>query len=157
MTYIGTPFEQRDTTNDFTRRQNKIVRDHAIRHGRGYFDGMTPFLSYESMVANGYLDDAVHPSFACYVRMAELAWEELSFFAIGVERRMEGLVMNGKPSFRWNAVPGVRYLLEMSSDLRSWAATGPAVRVNQASIHTWTPTESPGGERSFFRLSVLPP
>lgn len=118
--YIGTPYEQRDTANAVTVAQNRIVRAAAVEAGRAYFDGMSPFHSYDAMVSKGYLDDSEHPSNLLYAEMARMAWDELGFYALRSKRHLDAGLLAGSQVIRYDTSPGLVYRLESSPNLVDW-------------------------------------
>jgi hypothetical protein len=150
--YLGTPYEQRDTTNRWSETQNRIVRQAAQRDHRTYLDCMTPFVSYDFMVNNGYLDDGVHPSNLCYTRMAEIAWKELGFFALKVDRRLRGRALEGRHLLEWPSVAGITYTLESSPDLSAWWP-----RLTVAGDGSWLTCTNTLASPALFRLRLSSP
>jgi len=153
--WVGTPYEAADLWTPRTRTQNKVVRDFAIRSGGAYFDGMTPFESYERMLSNSFLDDDVHPSAACYSRMADIAWDELGFFALRADRRLQPFLEDGRLVVKWRGVAGIAYGIELSHDLMNWTpVTTLRVAPGEASQPMSFAREmtSPG----FLRMILLP-
>lgn len=153
--WVGTPFEAADLSTPRTRTQNKVVRDFAIRSGGAYFDGMTPFESYERMLSNSFLDDDVHPSVACYSRMADIAWDELGLFALRADRRVQPLLEDGRLVVKWTGLAGIAYAMELSRDLVTWShVTTLQIAPGETSqpmsfVHKMP---SPG----FLRMTLLP-
>lgn len=118
--YLGTPYEQRDAVDSPTLWQNRIVRAAVIRDGRSYLDLMTPFGPYETMVANGYLDDDVHPSNAFYEEAARMAWYSCGFFALGHDRSLGAEIVGGRQVVSFMAGSDNVYRLESSTNLIDW-------------------------------------
>jgi hypothetical protein len=149
--YIGTPYDASDTNGEYTVIQNRIMRAAAIRDGRCYLDCMTSMLSYSNMVALGYLDDAVHPSNACYTNMAQLLWRELGFFALRLDRRLNFGKDDLEERFDWATRTNVNFTLQGSGDLLAW----DTVHTNQGngSHHSFTNTAGTSPRR-FYRLKI---
>jgi hypothetical protein len=114
---------------------------------------MTPFVSYEYMVANGYLDDNVHPGNACYIEMADQLWRELGFFALRVDRRLaieqsaHGIVAT------WPTAEHIRYMLDASTNLTDWVPLATHAGDGAAASYT---NEAPQAASTIYRVRLAP-
>jgi hypothetical protein len=120
VVYIGTPYEARDLNGPYSERQNRIVRNAALRHGRCYVDSMTPMISCLWMASQGYLDNEVHPSNACYTNMADIVWRELGFFALRLDRQLAFQPVPAGLQLEWATRTNVGCELQCSTSLATW-------------------------------------
>jgi len=149
--YVGTPWAYSESS-DYTHRQNRIVRDSAVRHGRVYFDGMTPMISYTSMWTNGFLVDSVHPSASCYDLLSDRLWDELGFFALRLDRRLKPVRDPGGIRLEWATRTNVFFEVQSSANLVDWQ--GVYSVWGDGSTQTWTNvTGVPGALFHRLRLS----
>ncbi len=118
--YIGTPYDVTDATKVHTEIQNRLVRNLALRNGRCYVDGMTPFGSYSQMVTNGYLDDHIHISNLGYAFMNTLVWDQLCFEALRQDRRLVAQGTLAAPVLSFQSFSNVEHVLQASSNLWQW-------------------------------------
>lgn len=153
LLYIGTPFEQRDLTNNVTAQQNELVRAVARRDGRACFDGMNPCVSYSGMTNNGYLDDAVHPNNRCYAFLADVLWREAGFFALRVDRRLRERLAAGLVVVEWPTTNGITYTLDASPDLAQWSPLRSMP--GDGAWHSYTNPPA-GPDARLFRLRLPP-
>ncbi len=151
IVYIGTPYEARDLTSDYTPTQNRIVRDAAVRNQRAYIDCMNPFISYNWMTNHDLLSDAVHPSGACYGEMAEILWLELGFFALRVDRHLTIEPLPNATRLLWPTTSGLYYELQSSPNLLDWSSLQSSAGDGNSGAFT-NVNSGPGA--LFFRLSV---
>ncbi len=151
VVYIGTPYEARDLTSDYTRTQNRIVRGAAVRNRRAYIDCMNPFISYTWMTNHGMLADDVHPSSACYSEMAEILWRELGFFAVRVDRHLAIERLANVTRLLWPTTAGLDYELQISPNLVDWTSLQSSA--GDGNVATFTNANT-GAGALFFRLSV---
>lgn len=154
VVYVGTPYEGRDEWgHPVTERQNRIVRDVALRHGRAYVDGMTPMVSYSWMRDRGYLVDALHLSDTGYAVLADLIWRELGWFALRLDRRIciePGLQ---GPRLSWTTRTNLAWSLLTSTNLMDWEAVASARGGQQTVVF---PAPASEGEPRFFRVLWRP-
>jgi hypothetical protein len=148
VVYVGTPFEQRDSTNTWTLRQNRIVRAAAVENNRPYVDCMMPCVSYESMVANHYMADVVHLNAAGNRFLAEIVGRELGFHCLRANRRVA--LLRNPHRLEWLATTGVVYNVEASTNFLQWTTIHSVPGDNMAHQMPLAP-DSP--ER-FFRLNL---
>jgi len=128
------------------------VRDSAVRHGRVYFDGMTPMISYTSMWTNGFLVDSVHPSASCYDLLSDRLWDELGFFALRLDRRLKPVRDPGGIRLEWATRTNVFFEVQSSANLVDWQ--GVYSVWGDGSTQTWTNvTGVPGALFHRLRLS----
>jgi hypothetical protein len=149
--YIGTPYEARDLSTEYTPTQNHLVREAALRDNRAYVDCMTPCVSYQWMTNNGFLDDPVHPSNVCNRCMANIIWQELGLFTLRTDRSLNLELLQGSVRLRWRTVANVVYELQSSADLVQWNSLSTVPGDGQEHAHTIAQT--PSGP-TFFRLRL---
>jgi hypothetical protein len=152
VVYVGTPYEVNDLTQVFTPIQNGLVRQAALRDQRAYLDCMTPCVSYQSMTNNGYLDtDGLHPNNLCYSFLEGIAWEQLGFYALGVDRQLTINQADTGVRLQWATVPNVTYQLQSSTNLVDWVSLGSFAGDGQSQAYTNPISAS---SSVFFRLSL---
>jgi hypothetical protein len=151
VVYIGTPYEARDATMEYTPIQNRLVRQASVRDHRAYLDCMTPCISYQWMSTNGFMYDAVHPSELCNVFLTDLVWRELGLFALRVDRRISIGSLGSEIRLTWPTTTNLNYDLLASADLVTWVN---ALRhTGDGQLHSYTNAlGSP--TNAFFRLSL---
>jgi hypothetical protein len=151
--YVGTPYEYRDLSTNYTPRETRLVREAAVRDQRAYADCMSPGVSYQWMVAQGYMNDPYHPNTAGCEYLADIAWRQLGFFALHTDRRVALQPLDGAVCVAWSTATNLTYELECSTNLTDWrillSMTGDGRR------QTYTHSTA-GTTNAFFRLSLMP-
>ena len=152
VTYIGTPWTAYDTNTTVTTDQNRLVRNIAISKRRVYVDMMQPSVSYAWLNFQGFMIDAVHLNSAGSKYLANIMWNDLGFFALGIPRTLTLKLAGQQLQAQYPTVTSVFYTLQMSTNLVQWspivsgAGTGSDVITN-------VPSNS---SRGFFRLDLSP-
>jgi hypothetical protein len=119
--YIGTPYNGPLNGGEAASvAQNQVVRSVALERGRTYMDCMTPGISYAWLDAHGYMSDGVHLSYSGGWFFANLMWNDLGFFAMGLDHRLWAGQDGNGPWVMWNTGTGAIYDIEASSDLSNW-------------------------------------
>lgn len=153
VVYLGTPYDYRDATLEHTPRENRLLRQAALRDGRAYLDCMTPCGSYAAMVTNGFISDGIHPNKACNTFLADVIWPQLGFFALRADRQLT--LTRGADALHlgWASATNLTYELQTSPNLADWT---PLARLpgNGQQRHVTLPP--PGATPVFFRLSLSP-
>lgn len=150
--YIGTHWGSIDTNTTTTIDQNSVVRSIAVEHGRAYADLMLPTVSYPWLLTNGLMHDTVHLTSAGGLQCANIMWDELGFYALGLNRRIT-LQPNGPQlQLSYQVTTNALYRLERSTNLQSWSP----VLTNAVSSANFTTnlTSSPGPV--YYRLGLTP-
>jgi hypothetical protein len=149
--YIGTPWTQLDTNGAYTPDHNRIERGVAVAHDRAYADLMQPAVSYSWMVAQGYMQDAVHLNSAGGQWGANVMWDDLGFFALDLPRKLgfERLGQNLGISFATST--GITYTVQSSGDFQNWASLGTLAGTGQRQTN-----QQPVTTNLFFRLKLQP-
>jgi len=151
--YIGTPRTSADATNTSTVDQNTIVRSVAQEYGRAYADLMEPTISYDWMVAQGYMADGTHLNSAGGLFCANILWDELGFFALGLDRRITVQRDGALLQVSYNTSTRAQFRLEISTDRRTWLP----VLTNQVATTRFITNFIPASSPAFFRLDLTPP
>ncbi len=151
IVYVGTPYNVNDLTSNYTPTQNRLVRQAAVRDHRVYLDCMTPCVSYQSMTNYGFLDDGLHPSNLCYSFLAGIAWDELGFFALRVDRHITAQTSGTSLNLQWSTIPNLTYELQSSTNFSEWLTLGSFLGTGQAQIYTNAGAPSP---TAAFRLRL---
>ncbi|MEW6302343.1 MAG: hypothetical protein AB1705_02660 [Verrucomicrobiota bacterium] len=152
LLYIGTPWTETDATTPLTIEQNTLVRAHAIQHSRAYVDCMNPATSYDWMLVQGYMRDAVHLNVQGSTYLANLVWDGLGFFALGARRRLEVFRDGNGMIVRYEASNGIQYTLESSTNLVDWQ-TVTSMRGSGGSEEANVPA---GEKAQVYRLRLSP-
>jgi len=155
--YIGTPWVGEDTNSApgsyKTTNQNAIVRSVALAHDRAYVDLMNPCVSYPWMVANGYMADPTHLNNAGGSFCADILWDDVGFFALGLDRHI-ALQQNGNQLQLSYATSGnATYRLESSTNLQHWSV----VLTNPVVSGTFATNFPAASGVAYFRLGLTPP
>jgi hypothetical protein len=155
--YIGTPWLSEDTNSApggyKTTNQNAIVRGVALAHDRAYVDLMNPCVSYPWMVSNGYMADPTHLNNAGGSFCADILWNDVGFFALGLDRRI-ALRQNGNLLQLSYATSGnATYRLERSTNLHQWSV----VLTNAAGAGQFSTNFPAASGPAFYRLGLTPP
>jgi hypothetical protein len=149
--YIGTPWVI-ESSEPHTEPQNEIVRNIAVAHDRAYVDLMTPTISYNWLVSQGYMLDGVHLSSAGGLFCANLLWNDLGFYAIGVERRVTLQSAGAQLELSYPVTTNAIYRLEVSTNLTQW--TG--VLTNPVGAGLFTTNIAPASGPEFYRVNLAP-
>jgi hypothetical protein len=150
--YFGTPWNSTDATNTWTMDQNAITRDVALQFNRTYVDLMTPTVDYQWLVTNGFMADWIHLNSAGGLFCANLLWNDLGFYAIGVERRITLQSAGAQLELSYPVTTNAIYRLEVSTNLTHW--TGVLTNPISAGLFTTNFTPAPGPE--FYRVNLAP-
>lgn len=150
--YIGTPWGDYDLTSTQTPDGNTIARDIALKYHRAYADLMQPTISYSWLVTNGYMADGVHLSTFGSLQCANMLWDDMGFFSIGLNKKLS-LTKNGAQlNLSYSTTNGAVYRLEGSTNLQTW--TGVLTNaVGNAVFSTNIPAPS---KQVFYRLGLTP-
>jgi hypothetical protein len=150
--YVGTPYVQDSVGGAHTEEENRVVREFALSRGRAFVDCMSPGVSYDWLLNQGYMADSVHPNSAGGEYLAKAAWTDLGFFALGTDRELTVMRSERGMELGANLSPGLIYSFESSTNLVDWAAfywqtnqTG-AVQIRVPSL----------AGASHFRMRLLP-
>jgi len=154
VVYIGTPYEARDATAEFTPIQNRLIRQAAVRNSRAYIDCMTPYVSYQWMLEHGFLTDHVHPSDACNAFLAEIVWQQLGLFCLRPAPSLAVEDTGHAIRLQWMSATNLVYQVESSPDLVSWTALDTVL--GDGHRQTRLLTNAPSA-RCFFRLNITSP
>ncbi len=150
--YIGTTWVFNDT-NTLTLDQNTIVKNIALQYNRAYADLMQPTTSYSWLQTNGFMADEVHLNSAGGLYCANIMWDDLGFFALGLDRRIS-LQPNGPQlQLSYTTTTNARYRLEISPDLQAWTP----LWTNPVANAVFSTNLAPGTGPAFYRLGLTPP
>lgn len=149
--YIGTPWVI-ESSEPHTEPQNEIVRNIAMTHNRAYVDLMQPTISYNWLASQGYMLDGVHLSSAGGLFCANLLWNDLGFYAIGVDRRITLQSDGAQLQLNYPVTTNAIYRLEVSTNLTHW--TG--VRTNPVGAGLFTTNFTPASGSEFYRVNLAP-
>ena len=150
--YIGTPYEALDTNSTWTADQNTVVRSVAVSFQRTYMDCMTPAVSYQWMVSQGYMSDSMHENLAGNIYLAGFAWDALGFFALRAPRTLAIELDRDHVNLSYSTSTGILYTVESSADLLQWQPVSNAPG-NGLPVVTSLPAGTP---RQVFRLRLSP-
>jgi hypothetical protein len=151
IVYVGTPYDMNDLTQDYTPVQNQLVRQAALRGNCVYLDCMTPCVSYESMTNQGFLDDSVHPSNLCYDFLANIAWQDLGFFALRLDKHLTIEAVGNSIRLKWPTTSDAVYDLQGSTNFAEWVSL--ASFAGSGLTESYTNVASQNSSR-FFRLNL---
>ena len=150
IVYLGTSYESNDVGQEYTAIQNRLVRQAALRDGYAYVDCMNPCVSYQWMTNHGWLIDVMHLSGIGCTSLADVVWDQLGFFALREDRRLNMIPGSDVVWLEWQTSSNLTYQLQSSSDLKSWSALqtspGDGTRQSYAS--------AAGKTNVFFRLGI---
>jgi hypothetical protein len=149
--YIGTPWGN-DLPEPYTEPQNEIVRSIAVAHNRAYVDLMQPTISYNWLVSQGYMVDAVHLNSAGGLFCANLLWNDLGFYAIGVDRRITLQSLGPQLKLSYQTTTNAIYHLEFSANLIHWSG----MFTNPIGAGGFTTNFTPTDEAGFYRVGLAP-
>lgn len=150
--YIGTTWVSLDTNSAWTPAQNEMVRNIAIQHGRAYVDLMQPTISYDWLRTNGYMADGTHVNNAGGLLCADIMWNDLGFFALGLNRRLRVEESASQYAVSYTVTTSAVYRLEFSTNLVDWQT----LLTNVPTPGVFTTNLSPVAPRGFFRLGLTP-
>lgn len=151
--YLGTTWISVDTNTTTTIDQNTIVRTIALEHNRAYVDLMTPSISYQWLVDQGYMQDPTHVNPAGGLFCANIIWSDLGLFAVGENRRINLQPLGNQMQLSYQTSTNARYRLEISSDLKTWTPIFTNPVVNATFTTNFTPETAP----AFYRLNLTAP
>ncbi len=151
--YIGTPWLSTDQTGTTTPDQNRVVRGVAVAHGRVYADLMQPTISYDWLVAQGFIEDGTHLNNAGGQYCANVMWDDLGFFSLGLDLRITLQSVGEQLQLRYTTFPTARYRVEFSPDLTVWTP----LWTNPLAAAAFSTNFLPGSARGFYRLHLTPP
>jgi hypothetical protein len=129
-----------------------VVRNIAVQFGRAYADLMQPTISYDWLLTNGFIVDGTHLNSAGGLLCANIMWDDLGFFALGLDRRVHLEQVGSQWQISYNVSTAAVYRLEFSTNLSEWQplftnATG------QGLFSTNLTANAPCG---FYRLGLSP-
>lgn len=151
--YIGTPWASIDTNSNYTVEQNTAVRNIALRHQRAYVDLMQPMVSYPWMMSMGYMADGTHLNNTGGMVCAEIMWNDVGFFALGLNKRLTLNRAGNLVELSYAASTGAVYRLETSTNLQTWAG----MRTNLGDNSVISTNFIPAAASAHFRLRLSPP
>jgi hypothetical protein len=150
--YLGTPWVSLDTNSTTTLDQNAIVRIIALNHHRAYADVMQPTISYQWLLTHGFMLDQTHPNSAGGLYCADLLWDDLGFFTLGLPRTLSHSALGPQLQLKYDTSAGAVYRLEVSTNLQNWSA----VFTNPVGIATFATNFLPSAAHSYYRLGLAP-
>lgn len=151
--YVGTPWTLYDNTDTRTPDQNRVVRAEALRLGRAYVDLMQPGVSYNWLVAQGLISaDGVHPTNAGGQWGANLIWNDMNFFALGLPRELSLEWTNCVAQIGFATAPGATYSLQSSTNLQTWLTELAVPGTGGYHSTNLVPAQPQG----FYRLRLTP-
>lgn len=136
-----------------TTNQNAIVRSIAVRHNRAYADLMNPTTGYSWLLANGFMQDAVHVNSAGGLHCANIMWDDLGFFALGLNRRITWQPNGNQLQLSYPTTTNARYRLEVSTNLQHWSAVFTNPMANATFVTNFATPFNP----TYFRVGLTPP
>ncbi|HEX7860783.1 MAG TPA: hypothetical protein VF773_10680 [Verrucomicrobiae bacterium] len=150
--YIGTPFAEDNTGGTRTFPENELIRSFAISQNRAFVDCMTPGVSYEWLHDRGYMDDPVHTSFEGGVFLGNVAWNDLGFYTLGTNRRVDLRQRGTMLSLEASLSAGLAYRFESSTDSVNWSEF--ASRTNLSGLQQFhVPVDT---VTKFHRMQIRP-
>jgi hypothetical protein len=141
-----------DTNTSYSIDQNGLLRSTAIACRRGYVDCMTPAISYPWMMAQGYMVDAVHLNVQGSTYLANIAWNDMGFFALRTPRTLYQQQVSGTITLTYATATSVFYTLESSTNLLHWDSLS-SLPGTGCTLQTNFPTD---GQQRVFRLRLTP-
>lgn len=150
--YIGSTWVSIDSTTTYTLDQNALVRNIALKHQRAYADLMQPTISYDWLLAHGFMADGTHVNSAGGLYCANLMWDDLGFFALGLNKTLALTKTGSQLNLSYQTMPGAVYRLESSTNLQTWTGvlTNPVGNVLFST--NFTAPSAP----AFYRLGLSP-
>jgi len=154
--YLGTPWVSEDTNatpgSYKTADQNLIVRNIALDHHRAYVDLMQPTISYDWLRTNGYMADGTHLNSAGGLLCANIMWDDLGFFALGLNRQLSLLPFGSQMQLSYHTDARAAYRLETSTNQLNWLA----VVTNPPGSTLFSTNFNPTSAGAFYRLGLSP-
>ena len=151
--YIGSTWISVDTNSTTTIDRNTVIRNTALAYHRTYADLLTPTFSYPWLLTNGFMADQVHVNSAGGLLCANIMWDELGLFAVGLERRLTFNRSGTQLQLSYNTADNAVYWLEVSTNLKNWTA----VVINPVATATFTTNFPPPDAPTFYRLGLSHP
>ena len=148
--YLGTPFAD-DGGEAHTAEGNTIVRSFALEQGRAFLDCMTPGISYEWLRDHNYMADAVHPNSAGSEFLAEAGWNDIGFFALGVDRQLTLTQSRNTLTLHFTKSPSIIYELQSSTNLAYWSTFHRTSGLGPSQFPV-----SPTAPATHYRIKLLP-
>ena len=68
-----------------------------------------------------FMADGTHLNSAGGLFCANIIWEDLGFFALGLNRQLSLSIQGSQLRLEYDASPGANYKLESSANLRTWS------------------------------------
>jgi hypothetical protein len=154
VVYIGTTWMGTDAAGGTdTVDQNTIVRAAALQYHRVYADLMQPTVSYAWLVSQGFImADGVHLNSAGGLYCANLMWDDLGFFALGLNRQLSLASSGTEVQLSYHTDSRARYRLETSADLHDWLPV--LTNAPGSAVFSTNFTHAPGP--AFYRLGLSP-
>lgn len=150
--YFGTPWGDYDATSTQTLDQNTIVRNIALKYRRAYADLMQPTVSYSWLVGSGLMADGVHLNSAGGLYCANILWDDLGFFALGLNKTLSLTKTGPQLHLSYQTMPGAVYRLETSTNLQTW--TG--VLTNPVGNALFATNFAAPATPAYYRLGLSP-
>ncbi len=150
--YIGTPWGDYDTNTTQTIDGNVIARNIALNHHRAYVDLMQPTVSYSWLLTNGFMADGVHLTSAGGLYCASIMWDDLGFFALGLDKKISLAKTGSQINLSYNTSTGAVYRLEVSTNLQTWSAVVTNSVGNALFSTNFIPPTTP----AYYRLGLRP-
>jgi hypothetical protein len=150
--YVGTPWNSTDTTGTWTMDQNAITRDVAVRFNRTFVDLMTPTVDYNWLATNGFMADWIHLNSAGGLYCANLLWNDLGFYALGVDRRITLQSVGPQLELSYQTTTNAIYHLEFSTNLVQWSG----VFTNPIGGGPFSTNFTPAAGAVFYRVGLAP-
>jgi hypothetical protein len=104
------------------------------------------------LVTNGFMADQVHVNSAGGLFCANLLWDDLGFFALGLNRTLSLNTAGPLLHLTYDTSAGALYRLEVSTNLQSWSA----VLTNLVGAATFATNFLPSAAHSYYRLGLAP-
>ena len=133
--------------------RDTVTRNIALAHHRTYADLLTLTISYPWLLANGFMDDEVHLNSAGGLYCANIMWDDLGFFALGLDRRLTLQRSGTQLQLSYNTSASATYRLEVSTNLQNWTVAF----TNPIATASFTTNLSPPTASTFYRLGLSPP
>jgi len=150
--YIGTTWISTDTNSTTTMDENTVTRNTALAYHRTYADLMQPTVSYPWLLTNGFMADQIHVNSAGGLYCANLLWDDLGFFALGLPRTLSLSTAGPQLQLTYATSTGAVYRLEVSTNLQTWSA----VFTNPVATATFSTNFTPASPFSYYRLRLTP-
>jgi hypothetical protein len=150
--YIGTPYVWLDTNTTWTIDQNTVVRSVALDYHRAYMDCMTPSVSYDWMLSQGFMSDETHLNYQGSSYLAGFVWGDLGFFSLRAPHSLTIQSLGQQIRLSYGTAPNILYTLESSEDRILWE---PLVSTTGTGM-TMTTNLQPTGPPRWFHLRLNP-